>query len=124
MLAFEDDRPRCDEDCGHIELVVQRLYGTTGKVTCKWATRDGTALAGSDYKSDSGTLVFEDGQDSQTISIEIIDDTEYELEEHFYVDLFDAVMLVFGFNLNDCCLVLATCIVSDWYDLLTVSLWV
>lgn len=90
MLAFEDDRPRCDEDCGHIELVVQRLYGTTGKVTCKWATRDGTALAGSDYKSDSGTLVFEDGQDSQTISIEIIDDTEYELEEHFYVDLFDA----------------------------------
>lgn len=90
MLAFEDDRPRCDEDCGTIELVVQRQYGNHGRITCKWKTRDGTALASSDYVEAEGTLVFEDGETAKTISIEIIDDTDYELEEHFYVELYDA----------------------------------
>ena len=43
-----------------------------------YATSDGTAMAGEDYISASGTLVFEAGVTSQTIEVTVLDDADDE----------------------------------------------
>jgi hypothetical protein len=52
-----------------------------------YATVNGTARAGSDFIATSGTLVFDPGTISQTITIPIIDDLSYETSEKFTVIL-------------------------------------
>lgn len=52
-----------------------------------YATVDGTALAGKDYDQKSGTLVFNKGEQTKTISVEIIGETRIEPDEEFYVDI-------------------------------------
>jgi hypothetical protein len=56
-------------------------------VTVKYATQDGTAIAGSDYVATSGTLTFSPGQTTKTINVAIKGDTKKEPDEYFYVIL-------------------------------------
>ena len=51
------------------------------RVTCKYGTKDGTAMAGADYEEQSGELVFEQGVTKRQIQVEITDDGTYEKEE-------------------------------------------
>ncbi len=44
----------------------------SGEVTVDYATSDGTAAAGTDYGTETGTLTFKPGQTSQTIDIPIL----------------------------------------------------
>jgi len=60
-------------------------------VTVDFATADGTALAGSDYTANSGTLTFVAGNVSETITVVIIDDALSEASEDFTIDLSNAV---------------------------------
>lgn len=53
----------------------------------RYETVDGTAEANSDYVPAKGTLVFEAGETSKYIDIEIIDDYEWEPDETFFVKL-------------------------------------
>ncbi len=75
------------ENGGSVQLTVQRSGGSDGAVTVNYATGDGTAQAGSDYGTASGTLTLADGQNSATFSVAIIDDTDYEGDESFSVTL-------------------------------------
>lgn len=59
-------------------------------VTVDYATADGTATAGSDYESKSGTLTFNPLETSKTISVTIDGDTNVENDETFSVDLSNA----------------------------------
>ncbi len=59
-----------------------------GPVTVNFATRDGTAQAGSDYTAVSGTLTF-DGSLPQSITIPILDDSLVENDETFFLILSD-----------------------------------
>ena len=59
-------------------------------VTVDYATADGTATAGSDYTSTSGTLTFNAGTTSQTISVSIADDETDESDETFTLTLSNA----------------------------------
>ncbi|HEY0601486.1 MAG TPA: Calx-beta domain-containing protein [Herpetosiphonaceae bacterium] len=59
-------------------------------VTVDYATSDNTAKAGSDYTATSGTLVFDPGETTQTLSVPIIDDQLGELSEFFTVTLRNA----------------------------------
>ncbi len=43
-------------------------------VSVRYRTSDGTATAGSDYEAASGTLTFEPGQTSGTVSVAVLDD--------------------------------------------------
>ena len=43
-----------------------------------------------DYIATEGELVFLPGEVSKDIAIEVIDDDQYERDETFYVELFDA----------------------------------
>jgi streptogramin lyase len=56
-------------------------------VTVAYATADGTATAGSDYNATSGTLTFNPGVTTQTITVNVIGDTIVEPDETFTVNL-------------------------------------
>ncbi len=52
-------------------------------------TRDGTALAGEDYVATSGNLAFAIGQQTATIQVELLPDTDVEGDETFSLVLID-----------------------------------
>lgn len=56
-------------------------------ITVNYATADGTATAGSDYVTASGTLTFTPGQLTQPISVTVNGDTTFEPNEAFNVNL-------------------------------------
>jgi len=56
-------------------------------VSCNFATANGSALAGSDYVTISGTLTINAGQPSQTIAVPVIGDTLNESNETFFVNV-------------------------------------
>ena len=55
-------------------------------VTVDFSTRDGSAIAGSDYVANSGQVTFLAGETSKTVSVEILDDTVVEGSEGFGID--------------------------------------
>lgn len=59
-------------------------------VTVNYATASGTATAGSDFVSTSGTLTFAPGVTSQTISVQVVGDVATESDETFVVNLTNA----------------------------------
>ena len=64
---------------------------STNDVTVDFATTPGTALAGSDYTTTSGTLTFLAGQTTQTITVNVVGDTSVEPNETFTVNLSNPV---------------------------------
>jgi uncharacterized repeat protein (TIGR01451 family) len=56
-------------------------------VTVHYATRDGSATAGPDYTSTSGTLTFAPGETAKTITVAVKGDTVQESGETFFIDL-------------------------------------
>ncbi len=56
-------------------------------VSVDFATGGGTATAGIDYLSNSGTLIFNPGETSKSISIDVMGDTSVEANETFLVSL-------------------------------------
>jgi hypothetical protein len=60
---------------------------STSQVTVNYATSNGTAQAGSDYLSTSGTLTFAPGQTIKQIQVPILGDTTVESDETFTVTL-------------------------------------
>lgn len=54
---------------------------STSPVSVQYATADGTASAGSDYTSTSGTLTFAPGETTKTVSVPILGDQQVEADE-------------------------------------------
>jgi hypothetical protein len=75
-----------NEDAGAVVLTVKRT-SSIGTATVKYATAAGSALAGSDFGSTSGTLSFADGASIATLSVPLIADTTIEGDETFTVML-------------------------------------
>jgi len=61
-----------------------------------YVTRDGTALASSDYIALSGKLNLYPGENQAVIAVEIVGDTTPEPNEYFYLDVFNPVGGSFG----------------------------
>ena len=61
------------------------------RVSVAYATADGTATAGSDYTTTSGTLVFAPAETSKTIAVPIVGDTSGEPDETFTLTLSNPV---------------------------------
>jgi glucose/arabinose dehydrogenase len=61
--------------------------GTDSPVSVIYATADGTATAGSDYTATTGGLTFAPNDRTQTITVPIIGDTQFEPDETFFVRL-------------------------------------
>ncbi|KRY21866.1 Sodium/calcium exchanger 3 [Trichinella patagoniensis] len=76
------------ENVGTVRLRVERQGGPPEvTILVDYRTEDGTANAGSDYESASGTLIIESNQQEAFIEIQVIDDDVFEEDEHFYVFL-------------------------------------
>lgn len=63
-------------------------------VTVEYATRDGTASAGSDYTPAQGVLSFPPNTRSQTVSVTVLGDNVFEPDEVFFVNLSRATQAV------------------------------
>ena len=64
---------------------------TATPVTVNYSTANGTAIAGSDYNSASGTVTIPPGETVRHIFVTIHTDTTFEADETFFVNLVDAV---------------------------------
>ena len=65
-------------------------------ITVQYSTANGTALAGSDYTTTTGTLTFNPGVTSQTISIPILNDSVNEANETFTLNLTSPTNAILG----------------------------
>jgi chitinase len=83
---------RAPESQGIFSFVVTLSAASTSRVTVKFATANGTAVAGrnGDYTATSGTLTFNAGETSKVISVSVRNDTLVEADETFSVRLSSA----------------------------------
>ena len=83
-----DDAPAVRE--GESAAFVVRLSASSDKlVTVAYETMDGTAMAGADYTSTSGTLRFDAGETRTTLAVPTLEDATAEETEGFTVQLRD-----------------------------------
>ena len=75
------------EEGGTAEFAVTLSRASTETVTVDFQTSDGTAKAGSDYTTKTGTLTFLAGQTTTTVSVSTVDDDAQEETEAFTVAL-------------------------------------
>ena len=65
-------------------------------LSVEYTTRDGSATAGEDYLSSTGTLKLYPDENQAVIFIEIIGDTKFEYDETFYLDVYNPIGGSFG----------------------------
>ena len=70
-----------------VDFTVTLSRTASASVTVDYATSNGTATAGADYTSTSGTLMFAAGETAKTVSVPVIDDSHDEGEETFTLTL-------------------------------------
>ena len=73
-----------------VDFAVTLSRASSEAVTVGYATSDGTATAGSDYTSTSGTLSFAAGDTEKMVSVPVLDDTVDEGQETFTLTLSNA----------------------------------
>ena len=71
----------------NLAFTVTMSKASTKVITVGYATSNGTATAGQDYKATSGTVTFAPGVTSQTINVSVVGDTTVEPDETFAVTL-------------------------------------
>ncbi|KAM9440824.1 sodium/calcium exchanger 2a [Clarias gariepinus] len=88
LVAFEEERYRCSENCGQLSVwVILRGGSGSGTFQVDYQTENGSAQAGVDYNYSEGTLEFQPGETRKEIKIGIIDDDVFEEDEHFFIRL-------------------------------------
>ena len=74
-------------DHAHFMFMVSLSKASEETVTVQYATSDGSARAGSDYRATTGTVTFAPGVMSQMVHVDIAGDTVVEPDETFTVTL-------------------------------------
>ena len=87
ILTIEDAAPVGEGETAQFSVTLSSPSEQV--VTASYGTADGTARAGSDYTSTTGTLRFEPGDTSGTIRVTVLDDEIREDTESFTVELSD-----------------------------------
>ncbi len=90
IMIVDDDLPQITtndmnvQESTSVAALVLRITPTVNRAaTVSWTTANGTATAGQDYIASSGSATF---ADTQTILIPIVQDSQLESSETFYVD--------------------------------------
>jgi hypothetical protein len=92
VLAVADGSiPEGNRGTSNVSVAVTLSSASSQAVTVSYRTVDGTAKAKEDYTATSGTLTFQPGETSRTISVSIKGDRKREADETFSVVLSDAV---------------------------------
>ena len=88
ILSFAQPTYSVAEGGGSVQLTVERHVGFTGAISVNYATASGTATAGADFTTTSGTLTWASGDStSRVITVPILQDTLLEGNETFTVVL-------------------------------------
>ncbi|WP_323002844.1 retention module-containing protein [Denitromonas sp.] len=89
--SFRIDDVTVNEAAGTATFTVTLSNPSASTVTVDYASANGTAVAGApgagDYDTVGGTLSFAPGVTTQTITVNINNDTIYEISEQFAIDL-------------------------------------
>jgi Calx-beta domain len=81
-LAFTNSQFSVNEDGTPVVAVtIARTGGSDREVSVTLTPSNGTATAPSDYNSNPITVTFADGETSKTITIPVVDDTQFEADE-------------------------------------------
>jgi hypothetical protein len=71
-------------------FTVSLSMASTQSITVNYATADGTGTTGGDYQAASGTLTFNPGETSKTITVLVNGDAAFDPTETFFVNLSNA----------------------------------
>jgi endoglucanase len=71
-------------------FTVSLSRSSTSPITVRFATANGTATAGSDYNTTSGTITFNAGELSKSLAVAVLGDSTVESNETFFVNLSSA----------------------------------
>lgn len=71
------------EASGHLRVVVENKKGVAGKVNIK--TEDAEAKSGHDYVHIDKNIEFKNGESTNFVDIQIIDDDNWEPDRDFFV---------------------------------------
>ncbi len=94
VIVVRDAAPVAEGDSGTVAAEFEVIISQTDReVRVDYATADGTARAGLDYASTSGTLIFPAGAGNQTLRVRVpvIDDPLTEERETFVLNLSNPV---------------------------------
>ncbi len=86
-VEFTSNVASYSEAAGNANLTLIRSGGFNGSLTITYTTADVTALAGTNYTAVTSTVTFAEGENSQTISIELINDNLLDGDKTFTVTL-------------------------------------
>jgi len=78
------------EGGGNAVFTVTMSNPSSQTVTVDYATAEGTASAGADYTAIVGTLTFNPGETSKTLSVPVLEDLLYEASETFSANLINS----------------------------------
>lgn len=95
-LSFAQAEFSAQENAGTASITIRRTGSTAGTVSVRFATVDGTAKAGADYTATSGTLVFNNGELTKTITVPLADDGVLDGNNAFSIRLSNSVGAVVG----------------------------
>jgi hypothetical protein len=86
-IQFKSMEVLVKESVALARINLQRVGGSEGTVTVEFATMDGIATAGEDYRGTNGTLTFGPGVTSLFFNVPIINDTKNEVSETVTIEL-------------------------------------
>lgn len=90
LVYFDPKEYTVMEDVGSLLLTVRRSGNLNSTIAVTYSTEDGSARANADYVAKCGVVTFGPTEAYKQISIDIINDEEFEEDEHFFVKLADA----------------------------------
>lgn len=90
IISFDPKEYTVMEDVGSLVVTVRRTGDLESTIAVNYSTEDGSAKSGTDYVAKSGTVIFGPSEAHKQITISIINDDEFEEDEHFFVKLSDA----------------------------------
>ena len=85
VWLFDADARELGRQSLNFRVFLSRILRQTVRID--YATSDGTATAGSDYRATSGTLTFRPGETAKTISVPVLEDSHDEGDERLTLTL-------------------------------------
>uniref|UniRef100_UPI00398F1058 adhesion G-protein coupled receptor V1 isoform X2 n=1 Tax=Pristiophorus japonicus TaxID=55135 RepID=UPI00398F1058 len=98
QFAFSHEHLQTFENGEQANITIVRSHGSLGRVRLWYQTYNGTALGDIDFTSKSGQLLFEPGEQTQWIPIDILDDNTPEGPEDFFVNILKVELLSDSFH--------------------------
>lgn len=79
------------ENAGSLLVTIEQTGASDTQASVDVRAIDSSAVNGSDYNFTEQTVIFEPGEISKTISVDIIDDALFTGDDHFFLELTNAV---------------------------------